>query len=305
MTVWLLSRLYHTLRDMRRLGILALCALSIALLLGALRGRRPAASTPLDPVPVEIGSADAAPVSPAPVNASPDDPVDIDDVDGFVARRFVGRGAPPMPYRLFVPPGYDRSKRYPLIVWLHGAGGVGNDNLRQIMGDQIPGTRLWTKPEHQSAHPMFVLVPQTSSFWFSANAKGVLPIDQVLGIIESLRAEFGIDTTRLYLSGQSLGGNGTWGMITRGPTPFAAAILVCPAGLDPKRSVAHATMPVWVFMGDRDAPPSVSGARGFVAALRAARREPRYTEYAGAGHDIWVRVFKEPALPAWLFAQHR
>ena len=69
-----------------------------------------------------------------------------DNVDGFVARIY-RNGRKTMPYRLFLPTGYDAQKRYPLVVWLHGAGGMGRDNLRQISGDQIAGTRTWTTPD--------------------------------------------------------------------------------------------------------------------------------------------------------------
>jgi len=66
-----------------------------------------------------------------------------DQVDGFVARVYQ-QADKKRPYRLFIPPKYNKSRKYPLIVWLHGGGGTGTDNLRQISGDQIPGTRIWT-----------------------------------------------------------------------------------------------------------------------------------------------------------------
>src|SRR6476646_4667893 len=85
-----------------------------------------------------------------------------DNVDGFIARLHHGRSGRTMPYRLFIPPGYKKSNKYPLIMWLHGAGGIGSDNLRQIQGDQIPGTHLWARPEIQAQHPAFIVVPQSS-----------------------------------------------------------------------------------------------------------------------------------------------
>src|SRR6185436_19896037 len=88
-----------------------------------------------------------------------------DKVDGFVAHVYKNNRREQMPYRLFVPTGYDKSKRYPVVIWLHGAGGAGEDNLLNISGDQVPGTRLWTKTENQSRHPAFVLVPQSTGGW--------------------------------------------------------------------------------------------------------------------------------------------
>ena len=85
-----------------------------------------------------------------------------DNIDGFVARLYRTRSGQTMPYRLFVPPGYDKSNAYPLVLWLHGAGGIGKDNRRQIQHDQVPGTHLWTKRENQTRHPAFVVVPQST-----------------------------------------------------------------------------------------------------------------------------------------------
>src|SRR5258708_1214275 len=77
-------------------------------------------------------------------------------IDDFVAKVYWS-GLETMPYRLFVPKGYDPQKTYPLIIWLHGAGGAGRDNRTQILGDQIPGTRTWTNPAIQAKDPAFVL----------------------------------------------------------------------------------------------------------------------------------------------------
>src|ERR1700674_4103319 len=76
--------------------------------------------------------------------------------DGFIARTYINASRQTMPYRLFIPPEYEKEKKYPLILWLHGAGGAGKDNLRQISEDQIPGTHTWTKPEIQAKYPAFV-----------------------------------------------------------------------------------------------------------------------------------------------------
>ena len=150
-------------------------------------------------------------------------------VDGFAARNFTDSSGYSMPYRLFVPADYDKSRKYPLVVWLHGAGGRGRDNLKQIMGDQIPGTRYWTAPENQAKYPAFVVVPQSENFWDggpsgvaqrAASEYGDNPSPQlvrVLGIVDSLQEEFNIDASRLYISGQSFGGYGTWSMITKRP----------------------------------------------------------------------------------------
>ena len=211
-----------------------------------------------------------------------------------------------MPYRLFVPKAYDKASKYPLVLWLHGAGAVGSDNFRQISGDQIMGTRTWTRPEVQAKYPAFVLVPQTLGSWSISGGDVELPqgLTLVLEILESLKAEFSIDPQRLYVAGQSMGGNGAWLLITVRPDLFAAAIPLCGGG-DPTRAAAIAKMPVWAFHGDRDLSIPVSESRKMIQALRKAGGKPRYTEYRRVGHDVWLTAFKEPELVDWVFAQRR
>ncbi len=119
----------------------------------------------------------------------------------FVARTHPAKtGA--MPYRLFTPKGYDPQRRYPLILWLHGGGGSGNDNQGQIAGDQIPGTHTWATPENQAAHPAFVLVPQTASGWAGADMPDLGPnLAAVIEILDAVTAEFSIDSRRIYAAG--------------------------------------------------------------------------------------------------------
>jgi predicted peptidase len=240
-----------------------------------------------------------------------------DQVDGFVARVHQSQSGT-MPYRLFIPPGYEKSLKYPLILWLHGSGGAGTDNLRQIQRDQIPGTHIWTTPENQARHPAFVVVPQSLMGWDMAGADNV-PTDktdwqhesqltrelmQVLAILDSLNMEFHIDAKRLYVAGQSVGAFGTWNLITKKPDVFAAAIILCGGGSPAlARNVRH--MPIWSFQGDADRSIFRDSNRSMIAAVKKAGGNPRYTEYKGMGHEIWDRVFKEPKLLAWLFAQHK
>jgi predicted peptidase len=238
-------------------------------------------------------------------------------IDGFVAREILISPSDTHSYRLFIPPSYDPRKRYPLVVWLHGAGGLGTDNALQIQGDQIPGTHTWTTAKQQAAHPAFVLVPQAWRVWhysFDSIGDPDTPLGTMLAIVRKLEGEFSIDSKRLYIAGQSVGGAGLWALISSERNPFAAALFVCPAlgarpdtgvsgDLSPARVARAARVPMWVFMGDGDA--SILSARHLVKGVKAAGGSPRYTEYAGAGHEIWDRVFREPELATWLFAQRK
>jgi predicted peptidase len=213
-----------------------------------------------------------------------------------------------MPYRLFTPKGYRREARYPLVVWLHGAGGVGSDNLLQISGDQVAGTRTWTRPEVQAEHPSFVLVPQGVRGWGEVSSLQLdtltEPLALVVRLLAALEQELGIDPARVYLAGQSIGGLATWDLIAKRPDLFAAAIPLCGRG-DPARAPQMTDVAVWAFHGEDDASIPVTGSREMIAAIREAGGQPRYTEYAGVGHDVWTRAFAEPGLIDWVFAQHK
>jgi predicted peptidase len=228
-------------------------------------------------------------------------------LDGFIARTYK-KGGSKMPYRLFIPPSYDAKMKYPLVLWLHGAGSVGEDNALQISEWSIPGTHTWTKPENQAKHPVFVVAPQcppTEECWddSTANALGK-ELQLVLDILDALQKEFNIDAQRLYVAGQSMGGFGTWSLITKRPNIFAAAIPLCGGG-NPSLAARASKIPIWAFHGDADEDVPVAETRRMIVAVQKAGGSPKYTEYKGMGHEIWDRVFKEPGIVDWLFAQHK
>ena len=208
-----------------------------------------------------------------------------------------------MPYRLFVPPSYNKSIPYPLVIWLHGGGSAGTDNIGQISRDNKLGTYFWTQKEKQEKHPAFVLAPQSTGGWDNNASTGLSDeLKLVLEILEVVRKEYTIDAARIYVAGQSNGGIGAWGLITKKPGLFAAAIPICGAGHTSIASRAAKTA-VWAFHGETDDVISVTFSRKMVDAVKRAGGNPRYTEYKGIGHDIWELVFKERELGEWLFAQ--
>ncbi len=212
-----------------------------------------------------------------------------------------------MPYRLFVPHPYNKQKKYPLVLWLHGGAGRGNDNVKQISGGNTIGAHVWTLPENQSRHSCFVVAPQCPDNESWANFDTAQPTRQMqlaLEILQDLQRTLSIDSQRLYVAGQSLGGFGTWSVISHHPQMFAAAVPICGGGNESKASNLART-PIWAFHGEADQAVSVERSRKMVAAIRAAGGMPKYTEYKEAGHAIWERVFSEPELLPWVFAQSR
>ncbi|HET9217763.1 MAG TPA: prolyl oligopeptidase family serine peptidase [Terriglobia bacterium] len=225
-----------------------------------------------------------------------------DTVDGF-GGRVHKKGRQSMPYRLFVPKTYDKGISYPLVIWLHGGGSSGNDNIGQISLDNKLGTHFWTRKENQERHPAFVLAPQSPGGWDSNTSTGLSDeLKLVLEILDVVRKEYTIDPKRIYVAGQSNGGIGVWGLITKKPGVFAAAIPLCGAGHTGIAARAAKTA-VWAFHGEKDDVISADFTRKMVDAVRRAGGNPRYTEYKGVGHEIWEPVFKEPELEEWLFAQ--
>src|SRR5687768_721050 len=228
-------------------------------------------------------------------------------VDGFVARSFKAASGVTMPYRLFVPAEDARKQPLPLVVYLHGGGGVGTDNLKQISGGNANGTHVWTTADAQRKHPAFVLAPQLpENQQWGAPATDALSAyaEAALEIVAALSREFAIDARRIYLTGQSLGGRGTWDIISKRPDMFAAAVPLCGDG-SRSRVAAARRLAIWVFHGAQDPLVPVTGSRELVAALRAVGSPVKYTEYPDVGHDVWTRAYVDPALADWLFGQRR
>ena len=211
-----------------------------------------------------------------------------------------------MPYRLFIPEDYTAQKKYPLILFLHGGGGRGSDNRKQIDGGNGYLVDLLVSPDAQAKHAGIVVVPQSSSLgWIGYDS--VTPtgeLELVLELLQQLERTYRIDADRRYVLGQSMGGFGTFAIVTLNPDLFAAAISICGGGAERKAArIAH--VPIWTFHGDRDPVVPVERSRSMVAALAKAGGKPRHTEYQGEGHLIWSKVVREPDLLDWMFAQVR
>lgn len=218
-----------------------------------------------------------------------------------------------MPYRLFRPSYQDRG-RLPLVMYLHGSGGLGSDNVKQMGLGNIFGTRVWALPENQSRFPCWVVAPQTDRGWMRyappQEGDSVAKVVPGLGdgaklafeIIDVLRRELAIDERRIYVVGQSMGGGGVWHMTAQRPGFFAAAVACCGSpSLEPASDSART--PIWNFHGDADDTVPVSVSRQRMAALRKAGAAPISTEYVGVGHNVWQWAFTEPELAKWMFSK--
>ena len=208
-----------------------------------------------------------------------------------------------MAYRLFVPPDYDAAKKYPVVLWLHGAAGRGSDNISQLAGGNSAGSHFWTTPENQAKYHAFVLAPQVdvNKGWARPHANTPPAIRLALEILDTIEKQYGIDHAREYVVGQSMGGEGVWAALSIAPLRFAAAMALCAYG-DAYMIPRVAKVPVWIFQGDEDPLMPVTRAREWVAELRKAGGRPKYSEYPSIGHNVWDVAFHEPGLAAWLFS---
>lgn len=217
-----------------------------------------------------------------------------------------------LPYRLYVPRGYDRTRQYPFIVYLHGAGERGTNNESHVSRNGAP--RLIN--ELQALTPCFVMAPQCPADrrWVEVNwgerephkmpQQPSEPMRLLMQLLDELPQEFSFDARRIYLTGISMGGFGTWDLLVRRPNFFAAAIPVC-GGADNSTASQIKHIPVWTFHGEADDVVTVGRTRGMVEAMKAAGAAIQYTEYPGVGHNSWDKAYAETGLFEWMLAQRR
>jgi len=249
------------------------------------------------------------------------------EVDETVLKLYEAREYKGMPYRLMKPIDFNPATTYPLILSLHGKGGVGSDNLGNL--------RVWTgflaREELRRKHPCFVLAPQTAQRWTMADEKvpplttetikaypevwqqwlkrrmtegttsgtaaraslfGSGDLSKVFDLVAEIEKEFHIDRDRIYVLGHSMGGFGTWNAIYAKPEMFAAAIPTAgglPPWQDPKR---FANVPVWAFHGTADPLVPFEFTKGIFDAMKQCGGNMKFTELKGVNHGSNVPGFQ-------------
>lgn len=234
----------------------------------------------------------------------------VDPTTAMTAQTFTAGDGLVLPYREWQAPVIG-DQRLPLVIFLHGAGGRGNDN-RTHLRDSLP-TLLAAVQER---HPCVLIAPQCPADvkWTGINwqqrplaertPEPTRPAAAVLDLIAHLLANRPIDRTRILLTGVSMGGSGTWDLATRAPGLFAAIMPVC-GGCDVRNAALLRNQPLWAFQGARDPVVTPDLARALIAELRANGQQPQYTEYPDADHGIGARAYGEVEALRWLFHQSR
>ncbi len=230
----------------------------------------------------------------------------------FEKHKFI-RNGDTLLYRIEYPKNFNRDSatKYPLILFFHGAGERGNDNKAQLTYiDKIFGSEKF-----RDKYPAIIILPQCpkNKRWVevdwslkkSAMPKNMSdPMRLTVALLMSTIKKYPIDTNRIYVTGLSMGGFGTWDIIARFPDLFAAAIPICGGGDEnTAKSIAH--IPIWAFHGSKDRVVPVIRSRNMIKAIRKNGGKPKYTEVPNKGHFVWNIAYATPGLWKWLFSQHK
>lgn len=227
---------------------------------------------------------------------------------------YIGENGDTLLYRVLWPKQFQKGKRYPVILFLHGSGERGEDNRKQL----THGSKLFL--DNQEKFPAIVIFPQcpTQGYWSNVDIKidssghknftykkGGAPtpsMQLVMNMMDSVAQLSFVDTSRIYVMGLSMGGMGTFEIISRKPDMFAAAIPIC-GGAHPKTAKNFANkVNLWVFHGAKDNVVSPEFSKAMVEVIKKLNGSVKYTVFPDANHNSWDSTFAEPQLLPWLFS---
>ena len=225
-----------------------------------------------------------------------------------------------LPYRILFPQTFDPSKKYPLIMVLHGSGERGNDNEAQLKY----GPKLFLQDTIREKYPAIVVFPQcpANDYWsnvkietdsithkwkfiFSVNMPPTKAMQSLIGLVEQMLDKPYVSKHQVYIGGLSMGGMGTYEIIGRKPGLFAAAFSICGGDNSLNAKKYAKKVPLWIFHGAKDRVVPFEHAEVMVAAIKQAGGNPKYTLYPNDDHNSWDDAFAEPQLMPWLFSHKK
>lgn len=230
----------------------------------------------------------------------------------YEAKVFESSEGEKLNYQLLTPSNIKKGEKYPLVIFLHGMGERGSDNKKQL----THGGQMFLNPSNQDKYPAYVLFPQCpeTAFWafsgvprgFKLNEEPQMPpvFKAVKEMIDHYLAFPDVDKSRVYIMGLSMGGMATFDMVARFPEIFAAAIPICGA-VDPSRLANVQGVNFRIFHGDADRVVPVQCSRAAYKALKEAKVNVEYFEFAGCDHASWNPAFNTPDFMEWLFKQKK
>ena len=207
-----------------------------------------------------------------------------------------------IPYCLYIPNNYSPSKKYPVILYLHGAGSIGNDNSTQL----IAISKMF-ECNGDIVSNAFVICPQSPEWWSldksSNDNNGTL--SSALRLLNNITEKYSCDKNRIYLTGVSMGAFGTWSMLERHGDVFAAAVPICGGG-NSYNGAAFIDIPIKIYHGTKDTTVAFSRSEDmYNAIIKAGGKKVDFIRLEGYDHNIWSHVFSERELFCWMFSQSK
>ena len=211
-------------------------------------------------------------------------------------------------YRILKPVNYDSTKQYPVHLFLHGAGERGNDNVSQL----VHGSKLFLKKESREKYNSWVIFPQApkhdwwgykDSYKLNYNVKESKAMSLVVKLMDNFSKRNDVNQNKIYVSGLSMGGMGTFVILNLRPNMFAAATPICGDG-DPNSVKNYAKkIPIWIFHGSDDTVVSPKKSLKMANAIIDAGGSPKITFYENVGHDSWNNAFDEENFLKWIHSK--
>ena len=235
----------------------------------------------------------------------------------YSVKTFISEQGDSLLYRQLNPLKIEQEEKYPLVLFLHGAGERGSDNISQL----THGALMFTNPMNREEYPCFVLFPQCPAdlYWptpkrpdnfkegnpFPLNAEISKPLALTKELLDKVIETYPVDTDRIYIVGLSMGGMGTFDMVCRFPDLFAAAIPIC-GGIHTDRLHKFSSETAFrIFHGDADSVVPVRFSREAYLRLKDEGANVEYIEFPGVNHGSWDPAFNRPDFMSWLFQQRK
>ena len=235
-------------------------------------------------------------------------------VNNFQNLVYTNKDGKKMAYSLYLPEDYNPEKAYPIVMFLHGSGERGFDNQMHLKANK--GALTWIESETQKKHPAIVLAPQCpveeawTQYYDDAKFELATPGEMAYDILQEVINEYSVNRNKVYVTGLSLGGFGTWALNIAHPDEFAATVPVCGGG-DPEKAYLISENPVWAFHAADDSVVDVQYARDIITDLLQMGSNVKYTEYDRGvlssilpmAHFAWVPAYENDEMIDWLFTQ--
>jgi predicted peptidase len=244
--------------------------------------------------------------------------VNAQDLSLYQKKEFKYSDDKVLPYRILYPENYDKNKKYPLLLFLHGAGERGKDNEKQL----IHGANLFITEVNRKNFPAIIVFPQcpVESFWavmktdqskqpptrvFDYTTEPNWPLVAANELVRNILKDEAVDKKRVYITGLSMGGMGTFESVFRYPKMYAAALPICGGGDVNHYDKRIRKVAFWVFHGAADAVVNVKLSQEMVEKIKLLKAEVRYSEYPGVNHNSWNNAFAEKEYLSWMLKHKR